>query len=279
MAALAANSLFCMAQVNWLTNPVGAVFARQGGATPEGTFRFTSGGFEVYTIASADKDFQPATLFYGPQEADKAKVDALAPEGKVPTAMNCFAVRTPQGYVMFDTGLPTAKGGKTIGRLGALGIAPQEIKAVFITHAHFDHIGGLVDASGKPEFPAATVYIAADELAFMQQTMSDALSQISAAYGDKIVAFSYGELLPGGILPLEAKGHTPGHTAYQLGDLLFVGDIMHGMAIQLIDPTINASFDADPAQAVATRRSILSYGAERSLTVLGAHIPANGVLF
>lgn len=279
IAAFAVNSLFCMAQLNGQTNLVGGVFASQGGDTPEGTFRFASGGFEVYTIASADKDFQPASLYYGKDNADKTKVDILAPDGKVPTAMNCFVISTPRGYVMFDTGLPSDKGGKTIERLKSLGITPEDIQAIFVTHSHFDHIGGLLDEGGKAQYPSATVYIASGELAFMRETMSETLDRITAAYSNKVVSFAFGEVLPYDILPISAAGHTPGHTAYQLGNLLFVGDIMHGAAIQLIDPTINARFDADPALAVTTRKSILNYAVSHSLTVLGAHIPLNGVIF
>lgn len=279
IAAIAANSILCMAQINRQTNPVGAVFAHQGGTMSEGTFHFINGGYDVYTIASADKDFQPASLYYGQEDADKAKVDALAPDGKVPTAMNCFVVHTPEGYVMFDTGLPSAKGGKTIERLKSTGITPEEIKAIFVTHSHFDHIGGMLDADGKAAYPSATIYISSDELAFMRETMNDTLDRISAAYSNKVVTFNFGEVLPYNILPISAKGHTPGHTAYQLGNLLFVGDIMHGIAIQLTDPSINARFDAAPTQAVATRKSILNYAITNSLTALGAHIPVNGVLF
>lgn len=279
IAAIALNLNISMAQVNWNANPTGAVFARQGGDSPEGTFRLTSDGFEVYTLVCADKSFQPASLYYGKNDADKAKVDAMAPDGKVPTSMNCFLVNTPDGYIMFDTGLPSSRGGLTLARLASLGVSPADIKAIFVTHGHFDHIGGLLDDNAAAAFPNAQLYIPADELAFITETMADATRQITQAYDGRITTFAPGEILPGGVLPVAAKGHTPGHTAYLLGKLFFVGDIMHGISIQLIDPTISASFDADPAQAVATRRSILSFAVARSLTVLGAHAPLNGIIF
>lgn len=276
---IALESMFAMAQNDLTLNPVGSIFCREGGETPAGTFRFTSGGYEVITISSSDKSFQPASLFYGKDNADKEKVDAMLPEGKVPTAMNCFAVRTPEGYVMFDTGLPASKGGKTIECLESLKISPADIKAVFLTHGHFDHIGGLIDNAGKPEFPNATLYIPSDEVDFIRESMKDAAAQIESAYEGRTVIFNSGDILPGNVLPISAKGHTPGHTAYLLGNLLFVGDLMHGEAIQLIDPTICANFDADRAESISSRLRILSYAASNSLTVLGAHIPLNGVIF
>lgn len=276
---MALSSIFAMAQNEFSVNPVGTVFVREGGETLEGTHRFTSGGYEVYTLASADRDFQPASLYYGKDNADKEKVDAMVPDGKIPTAMNCFVVRTPDGYIMFDTGLPSSRGGKTLERLEDLKISPNDIKAVFLTHGHFDHIGGLIDDAGNAEFPNAVLYIPSAELEFIRESMKDAAKQIENAYAGRTVVFNSGDILPGNVLPISAKGHTPGHTAYQLGNLLFVGDIMHGASIQLLDPTICANFDADRNASIATRLSILSYAAANSLTVLGAHIPLNGVLF
>lgn len=272
-------SLTSMAQTNWMNNPVGAVFAYTQGDMPDGTYRFTSGGYEVFTIASADKDFQPASLYYGENNADKQKVDAMAPDGKVPTAMNCFVVMTPDGYIMFDTGLPASKGGKTLERMASLNIASGDIKAVYLTHSHFDHIGALLDDKNGAAFPHATIYVSADEMDFMKSTMPEMVKSLSQAYAGRIVIFDFGDILPHNVLAISAKGHTPGHTAFQLGKLLFAGDVMHGASIQRTDPSICANYDADRAQSIATRIKLLSYGVANSLTVLGAHIPLNGVIF
>lgn len=261
-----------------ILNSIGAVLAQKG-ETPEGTFRLTSNGYEVFTIVTVDKSFQPASLYYGENEADKAKVDAMAPNGKVPTAMNCFVVKTPGGYLMFDTGLPASKGGKTLERLAALKIKAEDIQAIYLTHGHFDHIGGLLDEAGKAVYPNATLYVSAAEWAFLKETMAETARQMENAYQGHFVTFEQGEILPGNVLPISAKGHTPGHTAYQLGNLLFVGDLMHGIALQMSDPTICANYDANRPQAIATRTRILRYATANSLTALGAHIPQNGVIF
>lgn len=273
------NVSVIMAELNWQANPVGAVFAREGGVCPEGTFRLKSGGYEVYTIVSADKSYQPASLYYGVDGVDKQKVDSMVPDGKVPTSMNCFVVKTENGYIMFDTGLPSSKGGKTLDRLASLNITPEEIKAIYITHGHFDHIGGLLDDNDKAVYSNAKLYVPLAELTFMRETMKEATARIETAYSGRLVSFETGELLEDNVLPIAAKGHTPGHTAYRLGNILFVGDLMHGPSLQLIDPSICAGYDADRNQAIATRNNILSYAVVNSLTVLGAHVPVNGVIF
>ena len=261
-------------------NPVGAVFARQGGEMPEGIFRFTSSGYEVYTLQCADDPdmAHKASLFYGKNDADKAKVDAIAPNGRVPSAMNCFLVKTGNDYIMFDTGLGGGVRGKAAERLSLLAVQPGYIKAIYITHAHGDHLGGLIDSNGKAVFDNATLYIPAKEKDFMASKQPDTYAAIMREYDGRIQWVNGGEIVDD-VLCIDAPGHTPGHMVYRLGNLLFVGDIMHGAALQLIDPTICARYDSDPVQSIKTRNTILDYAVANSLTVRGAHIPANGVLF
>lgn len=268
-------------KVNWQNNPVGAVFAREGGESPEGTFRLMSGGIEVYTLITSDATefYQPASLFYGKDNSDEAKVNSLVPDGKVPSSMNCFLVRKDGRNFLFDTGLPASRGGMTLNRLKELNLSPDSIDVIFITHSHFDHIGGLVTDDGKAAFPNSKVYISSREMEFMKSSMSEMTSTLEKLYGTNIITFEEGTLLEGQILPIAAPGHTPGHTVFKLNNLLFAGDILHGMALQLIDPTICANFDIDREMAVKSREEILRFAASESLTVLGAHVPNNGVLF
>ena len=56
--------------------------------------------------------------------------------------VNSWLVGVEGGYVAVDTGY---EGGfeRYLRRLGRLGIAPDEIKYIFVTHAHDDHVGFL----------------------------------------------------------------------------------------------------------------------------------------
>lgn len=262
------------------TNPIGVAFARQGGEMPEGIFKFTSGGYEVYTLQCSDDPemAHKASLFYGPDDVDKAKVDAMAPDGRVASAMNCFLVKNGNDYIMFDTGLGGGVRGKAVERLSLLEVQPGYIKAVYLTHTHGDHLGGLIDSNGKAVFVNATLYIPADEKDFMASKQPDFYAAIMSEYEGRIRWIKGGEIVDD-VVCIDAPGHTPGHMVYRLGNLLFVGDIMHGASLQLVDPTICARYDSDPEQSIETRKAILDYAVTNSLTVLGAHVPANGVLF
>ena len=82
------------------------------------------------------------------------------------------------------------------------------------------------------------------------------------------------EELPNGVLSIPIPGHTPGHTAYIVGDNLIAGDIMHGVALQLDNPEVCARFDMNHEDAVASRKDLIEIAKAAGLKMYGMHFPA-----
>ncbi len=73
-------------------------------------------------------------------------------------AIGAYLIRGRGNTVLVDTGTGGANGvgGELIANLARLGVGPEEIDAILLTHAHPDHIGGLLSAAGTPAYPNAT---------------------------------------------------------------------------------------------------------------------------
>ena len=140
---------------------------------------------------------------------------------------------------------------------------------------HGDHIGGLLK-DGEAVFSNAVIYINKveyDAWMAMDDRQSEVLRNICNAYGERVKTFTLEDELPCGIEAVEAYGHTPGHTAFRLGNSLIAGDVMHGIALQAKYPEFSAGFDMDKEMSVKTRRAILKM-AEEGVKVYGMHFPA-----
>ncbi len=180
--------------------------------------------------------------------------------GDWPSTYSTFVLRTPRGVVLIDAGLGTdtpadvAKapawfrwsvgnsvvGAKPLGQLlRQVGIAPDEVTDVLLTHVHWDHTGGLRD------LPKAKVWVAGADLSWLRaQTdyltegaMPAHLAQLGerlqplAMNGPAMLGFAasadvFGD---GSVLALPTPGHTRGSTSYLVQSnngkrWLFVGD-------------------------------------------------------
>lgn len=219
----------------------------------------------------------PNSLFYG--KTDSAKVERLSPDGSVSSSISCYLVETQGKKVLFDTGNGTERGGMLLKRLDDIGVSPEDIDLLVITHFHGDHIGGMMKG-GQPVFTRAEVYVPEQEYAAwlkMSNQNAKMAMDAMAAYGDRLHRFSYSDTLPLGIKPMAAPGHTPGHTVYQMGRLLVVGDLMHGFDLQIQDFGICPSFDMNPEQAIESRKKYVDYARENKLITAGMHFPGNGI--
>ena len=145
-----------------------------------------------------------------------------------------------------------------------------------------DHIAGLVakdDAGNDTKaFKNAAVYAGKVEYdAWMNDIpKNDLQKNIMALYKDSLHLFAFGDTLPHGVLAMDAVGHTPGHTAFQIANLLIVGDLMHGYALQKDHPEINSNYDMDKPKSAESRKRVMQYARDNKLLMAGMHLPPPG---
>lgn len=219
---------------------------------------------------------QSASLF---PEADPKLVDSLGLRGGIPSSMSVFLVESKGMRILFDTGLG-AKDSRLLPLLSLMGLTPADIGFIYLTHLHGDHIGGLMDG-GRAVFPAAQVFVAKQEFRGWMRMPAGKRAQVekmARAYRLNLHFFDFGDYLPGGVETIDASGHTPGHTAFRVGGLLIVGDILHGAALQLANLDLCPTYDMNPAEARVARKRILQLARTDSLVMAGMHLPAPGFM-
>ena len=234
-----------------------------------------SSGQNDYEIFPIQDNLSPRmmgrTLF---PDAPDSLIAELGLEEGIPASVSTFLVKTDGNEILFDAanGAPDSQ---LMPGLESLQTTADEVDYIFITHLHGDHIGGLLK-EGEAVFSNAVVYINKTEYdawMAMEGRQSEGLRNICSAYGERVKTFTLEDELPCGIEAVEAYGHTPGHTAYRVGDALIAGDVMHGTALQAKYPEYSAGFDMDKEMSVKTRRAILKM-AEEGVKVYGMHFPA-----
>lgn len=148
-----------------------------------------------------------------------------------PDETNCYLLSAEGNAVVIDVGIEPKR---MLDRIDELGLS---LKAVYITHMHLDHIGGVKDLLARFDVP---VYVSPED---------DFLKDISMEAGgirefEQFVDFPYVPLAPGRrtvlgqpMMVLETPGHTPGGLTYffPAAGCAFVGDLIFMIAVGRTD--------------------------------------------
>jgi glyoxylase-like metal-dependent hydrolase (beta-lactamase superfamily II) len=231
-------------------------------------------GIEILLVEDVPGRTMNIDLFEGGPLTREQKL-AYMPGGEAPSSVNVFLVKTGGKTYLIDAGFGNAVKEKKID--------PSKITAVLITHAHGDHVAGLLKEDGTANF-SVPVFISKPESEYWLDPKTegaDLQRNVAKTYGDRYKTFSFGDTIAPGIVALDASGHTPGHTVFLIGTgkkkVLIVGDLLHAAALQFPHPEECARFDMDRAKSIETRKRILQMAVDNNWLVAGIHFPVPGL--
>ncbi|MCS6966550.1 MAG: MBL fold metallo-hydrolase [Candidatus Kapabacteria bacterium] len=218
------------------------------------------------------------------------------PANRIPMAARALLLRWEEHAVMVDTGngIKMPQKQRQIYALDTsqysleeslrqVGLCPEDITAVILTHLHFDHAGGStrLDSAGAvvPTFPKARYYVQRDHLRWARQpTEKDRASFLAEDFEPLIaegvleVLDGEGELFPG-IRLLLVHGHTQAMQLVLVSDagqhLLFCADLCP-TAAHVAYPYIMA-YDNFPLTTLEEKKRILPQAYEEGWILCFEH--------
>ena len=257
-------------------------------------YRYKVGDFEITSVSDGARTFPMPDKFVvnaSKEEALAAGEAAYMPKGMVTVPFNPQLINTGSKLVLIDAGngpVPNAPVGLLMANLAAAGIDPKAIDVVVLSHLHPDHINGIKTADNKLAFPNAEIKVPALDWAFWMSddNMSKAPEGMMKGYfnntrkilsdlSDKVTKYEWGKEVAPGITAIDARGHTPGHSAFAVASgsarILVQSDVTNIPELFLRNPDWHVVFDIDPVVAAQTRHKIYDMAAAERMTVVGFH--------
>ena len=214
---------------------------------------------------------------------------------RIKMSLTCPLIVCGQDVILVDTGIGNRlserevqiytpdPADRLVKGLDALGLVPQDVTHVVLSHLHFDHIGGLIDktAGGEPRpiFSQAQVVIQRAEWELASQPPDERLAAAYRHAPECLHALRRVELLDGDTrLTAEVRtavsgGHTAPHQCVivEAGGtgLIHLADIVP--TTSHLRPAWNAAYDTDPLATIAAKKRFFAEARAGNLWVSFSH--------
>ncbi len=247
------------------------------------------GDFEVFTLLDGAATVPEPQGAFGMNQTPETFAEVseanFLPADQFRAYFTPTLVRGGGETILFDTGvgqggLPAR--GNLPAALAGVGVAPEDVTVVVITHMHPDHIGGLM-TDGAPTYPNARYVIGQVEYDFWaaQDPEANRVAGLFAAnvapMAEQATFVAGGDAVVSGVTVVEAYGHTPGHLNVLVesggAQLHLIVDLANHYVWSLAYPDWEVRFDMDKDAAAATRRRMLDMIATDRIPFIGYHMP------
>ncbi len=210
---------------------------------------------------------------------------------------NCVLLRNGKRTVLVETGCGDKWTDKAramyglesrcvIDALDEVGVSPDDIDRVIVTHLHFDHAGGLTRLDGDtpvPTFPNADVVVQAQEWRDAnagRSTMTGTyLREHLDPIADRLTLVDGEQEIEPGIRVLPAPGHTWGQQAVCMdtadGTLCFPGDLVP--TVHHLGAAWSCGYDMEPFQTKCTKTALFDRICDQGWLLVLDHEPGQAV--
>jgi glyoxylase-like metal-dependent hydrolase (beta-lactamase superfamily II) len=223
---------------------------------------------------------------------------------RIPLACRCLLVRDGGRTILFETGIGAFFPPKLRDRYGvveeahvlldslaAVGVAPEAVDAVVLSHLHFDHAGGALSAfrdGAAPElvFSRAVFVVGADAWARAREPhardrasfVPELVALLAALPPERreIVGGETSVTLGDGYRFHRSEGHTPGLLLAEIdmpaGPVVFAADLIPGRA--WVHVPITMGYDRFPEKLIDEKAALLGDLVGRRGRLFFTHDPA-----
>ncbi len=262
------------------------------------------GDFTLHALESGTVRLDGGAMFgVVPKPLWERRIAADA-RNRIPLALRCLLVETPDRLVLIETGLGNKENDKFLDIYGVdnaassaahpdrlqeliaqAGFSPADVGVVINTHLHFDHAGGGTYRDGEGQvrvsFPNARYHVQRGEWDWAHVAnertsasyLPDNYDPVMAA-GQLELAEGDGEIVPG-ISVLRTPGHCPHHQSVLLRSggetACFLADVMPTFA-HLPLPWI-MGYDVEPLVTLESKRALLGRALDERWLLVSTHDP------